>query len=301
MGSIKMNGGGTGSIKIKPGGTGGSVKMGSSGGGGGGGGPFSPSSISGLTLWLKPDAGLFKDLAGTSPVTADNDVVQMWADQSGHGNNFVPDTDPYWAGRFGPAAIPSLNAVYFDGSSKLKSTVLNGRNPPTDVDFTVIVAWHVVDLNSSLAFNKYGNVQMGAKNGYAAFLQGGYDYTQESGDFASGKGGPALTYNTSIVQTLVGVKSTNFDGNNHICDVYGYVNGTSAGSIINASSGQPWMSGFDSGSGNGPVDSTHPIWLGFNGFSTSNCWVHEVLFYNKALSSTERTNVENYLKAKYSI
>ncbi len=49
----------------------------------GGGGVFSPLSLSPV-LWLKADVGLFQDVAGTIPATADADPVGLWKDQSGH-------------------------------------------------------------------------------------------------------------------------------------------------------------------------------------------------------------------------
>jgi hypothetical protein len=38
-----------------------------------------------LALWLKADAGLYTDNAGTIPATADGDTIGRWADQSGNG------------------------------------------------------------------------------------------------------------------------------------------------------------------------------------------------------------------------
>lgn len=49
-----------------------------------------PSSVSGLTLWLKADAGVYSD-AGVTPAT-DGNTVQQWNDQSGGGFNFTQAT-----------------------------------------------------------------------------------------------------------------------------------------------------------------------------------------------------------------
>lgn len=54
--------------------------------------PFVPSDLSGLQLWLKSDAGLFKDAAKAQPVTTDQDAVYTHADQSGNGNDCTQAT-----------------------------------------------------------------------------------------------------------------------------------------------------------------------------------------------------------------
>lgn len=53
---------------------------------------FSPSSLSGLGLWLHADVGLFQDDAGTTPAVLDNDPVGLWQDQSGNGRHFSQAT-----------------------------------------------------------------------------------------------------------------------------------------------------------------------------------------------------------------
>jgi hypothetical protein len=67
----------------------------------GGGAPFSPANLSGLSLWLKSDAG----------VTTSGSNVSAWADQSGNNNNFSGSaifTDNYINGK---------PAIYFNGTN----------------------------------------------------------------------------------------------------------------------------------------------------------------------------------------
>lgn len=54
--------------------------------------PFVPTSITGLKLWLKSDAGTFTDSAMTTAATADADPVGGWQDQSANGKNFIQAT-----------------------------------------------------------------------------------------------------------------------------------------------------------------------------------------------------------------
>jgi hypothetical protein len=61
---------------------------------GGSSAAFSPLSIPGLALWLDAsDAStLFQDDAGTTPATADGDVVGYWGDKSGNGKHAIQAT-----------------------------------------------------------------------------------------------------------------------------------------------------------------------------------------------------------------
>ena len=66
--------------------------------------PFSPADITGLALWLKPDAGLIVD---------GEDQVTQWTDQSVNENDFAQDLD-YPAYAEG-GIINGYSAVLFDG------------------------------------------------------------------------------------------------------------------------------------------------------------------------------------------
>jgi hypothetical protein len=51
-----------------------------------------PPPATNLVLWLEADVGLFKDTAGTTPATADGDLVALWKDQSGLVNDVIQAT-----------------------------------------------------------------------------------------------------------------------------------------------------------------------------------------------------------------
>lgn len=51
---------------------------------------FNPKQIAGLTFWLTPEAGVFKDAGVTA--AANTDTVQQWNDQSGNGYNLTQAT-----------------------------------------------------------------------------------------------------------------------------------------------------------------------------------------------------------------
>jgi len=56
---------------------------------------FTPSSISGLTLWLDASdpASLFQNTNATTPAYQTSDYVSLWKDKSGNGNNATQATD----------------------------------------------------------------------------------------------------------------------------------------------------------------------------------------------------------------
>jgi len=68
---------------------------------------FVPSQISGLTIWLKADAGITKD---------GSDRVSNWNDQSGNNNNFAQATSTAKP-LFTANAKNGLPAIVFDGTS----------------------------------------------------------------------------------------------------------------------------------------------------------------------------------------
>lgn len=84
---------------------------------GGGASAFDPLSLS-PALWLDAsDAStLFQDSAGTTPATADSDVVGMWADKSGNGRH-VTQTTTANKPLLKLAQQNGLNVVLFDGSN----------------------------------------------------------------------------------------------------------------------------------------------------------------------------------------
>lgn len=54
--------------------------------------PPVPATLPNQHTWLKADAGLFVASNGTTPVTADGDLVGFWTDQFGNGNNPIQAT-----------------------------------------------------------------------------------------------------------------------------------------------------------------------------------------------------------------
>jgi hypothetical protein len=70
--------------------------------------PFSPSDISGLTVWLKSDSG--------TSSTTDEGAISTWSDQSGNGNHFTQATGGNQP-TYETTGINGKPVVNFDGSN----------------------------------------------------------------------------------------------------------------------------------------------------------------------------------------
>lgn len=100
-------------------------------------GAFSPLSIAGLQLWLdaSDSTTLFTDSAGSTPATADGDVVGRWADKSGN-TRHATQSDGTKKPALKLALENGRNAIQFDVSNDTISGTA-GANYPRHT-FTVI-------------------------------------------------------------------------------------------------------------------------------------------------------------------
>lgn len=141
-------------------------------------GGFDPLSLS-PALWLKTDAGLFKELTGpsaTTPAAADGDPVGSWLDQSGT-NRHV--TAPSLAGRatLKLALQNAMSIVRYDGIDDLHTVVMSIPQP-----FTVfLVAGSIIIFGSAL---KMGTPYIAFQNApnFIAYAGVSVNYSTTSGD-----------------------------------------------------------------------------------------------------------------------
>ncbi len=93
---------------------------------------FSPTSISGLVLWLDSTVGVYQDSAGTIPVTAGGQSVGLWKDQSGNGYNYSQSSSglrpTYNTNKLGsfPAISTNGSSTYLSRSTST-ALRLNGK------------------------------------------------------------------------------------------------------------------------------------------------------------------------------
>jgi hypothetical protein len=241
--------------------------------------PFNPSSISELRTWYDAnDATTITKRTGT-------DFIEIWNDKSGNGYNLTQTTassQPLYTGGTSVSSWSGNSYIYFDDGDYLSRTTGTSFS---DSGFTYFYVARV-DNNEldGLVFNytdqappvnvgKYRAYQSGS--GLSRILvNGGDDYL--------------LRYDWTTPSTIGGKNTYQ----------YGWVSGTTLGSL--------------SGSVNNLVDvviesaGTIPdvvtaISVGSNndGAAPIIGYVAEIIVYGKVLTTTEKDNVETYLKNKW--
>jgi hypothetical protein len=232
-----------------------------------------PTLLSGLQLWLRGDGtGMYTDQSGTDP-SSENDEVERWEDQSGQGNDFITP---------GYSESPFLrnNGIDFDGDDdymheETKALGLTSAftlgirvGPEDETTLNPIFArWNEGENRRSFDLRL---------NADAVELRLSFDGLAET-VVASGAG----VIDANVYQTVV----ARYDGAASTASVY--VGGAEVASTASAPSSL--------------INVDHPVelarsmeggvWSYFNGD-----WAKAV-FYNRALTDAERSNVENYLEA----
>jgi hypothetical protein len=114
-------------------------------------GSASAIPTSGLSLWLKADAG----------VTLDGSIVTAWADQSGNGNNASPANDPIYISSLinnKPSINFFTNTSYFNLDSNIdpiKTIICVYKTNTTPTNYQAIVESNF-GLYSAIAGNQFG-------------------------------------------------------------------------------------------------------------------------------------------------
>jgi len=220
---------------------------------------LSPFSTSGLALWLKADAG----------VGLNGSTVAHWYDQSGHGNTASQAT-----GSAQPTLVQNdINgypALHFDGANNFLQTA---APVTTSTQYSLFVVSTLGNSSSSP-----GPVYNGdsSANGYG-FLR------PNTADYGALYGGQSyLTFGT-LVTTGAQTQELVRDGSGTTTF---YHNSTQSGSTSSATPNTP----------------TTATYIGGVNSNASNLFsgdIAEVLIYNRALSTSERQQVEQYLTVKY--
>lgn len=234
---------------------------------GGGAAPvFSPADIAGLQLWLKADAG-----AGTN----DGDAIASWTDQSGNTKHATQAT-----GTKRPTYKTNIQngkpVARFDGGDALVTPSI------TLGAFTVCVVFSA----SANGFIYEQSATANSNNGSYLYT----DITQTSQIYrAAVQSGKSRAANWGIGSTWR-VVTQRFGGTHATNQLW--INGT----LQTMSDGS-----FTSDPGTTPISDV--INIGSRNqagvFLTGD--IAEILIYNSALSSTDRSAVETYLQAKYAL
>jgi len=241
-------------------------------------GVFDPSTISGLTAWYDASdaATLYSASSGGSLVTADAASVLRWQDKSGNSHHLINSTSGE-APVLKTSLINSRNAIRFDGTDdRLIASALN----LTSASASTLVA--VMKFRSSSGFAIA--VAFGTQGGFGAHT---IEKNRGSSRFSFSAGSSSLGSESSIGSTapntntnaLVSVFSsgtlTSFINNTQ--DATGSVV-TSLSSLSGLTVGAYFASGY-----NADIDAC------------------EILYYNRAITSTERGDLHGYLASKWGI
>jgi hypothetical protein len=226
---------------------------------------FKPTSIAGCCLWLDgADQTNFTFSSGSN--------INNWTDKSGNSNTFTTSQG---------TVTYSNKSAYFNGSSMMTNTSQTGFALGSSVSMIRFVVFNTTSVATAGAIFSYGNNTVGAVI-YVDTDSNVYG-TSYSGVFSIKN---PISINTNYL--VSDFYSNNGTPSNYTH--YGWLNGT------------PYST-------NGTTSTTltinpsNPAYVGgaIGNISPFNGYIYEIIFYNKALTTTERQSVESYLAAKWGL
>jgi hypothetical protein len=265
--------------------------------------------ITGTTVPVLP-AGLVLYLRGDSGVVLDaNSLVVSWLDQTTNGNNarqYFGEKNPD-APIPGPAARPSpsfiapnsLPAINFNNATNVSTNFITSPATPSlaiDTNLTIIAVANVnfSSITGDVINKGIGNLpgsydyQINGNNSGTATIQSGSASGNNAGSSSTVKPSAGNTHEWAVTRAVTGLSSAGAQSNL----VSHFLDGNAAGSSY-AVIGAPGCADVHN----------QPIYIGGRSdqyFSARlNGQLGEIMLFNSALSGADRTNVDNYLGAKY--
>lgn len=231
--------------------------------------------VTDLCVWLKADTGV---ITSGSNVTA-------WNDQSGNNRNFskyISNTGfPTYTGS---AVKFTATAPYGDYNASILALPSSSLNFTTPYTLAAVVR---TGANNSAIFSKSCNDAKRRK--YQISMNSGIVYSLEGSGDVYFQYDPGIGTNVNVKRLIITQYQTTSFG---LMRYNGNQVATSSNSnTINQTNTAPIYIGaspFASGSG-------------YNAEASTEMYVYEILFYNRALSLTELQNLEIYLNLKYTI
>ena len=236
--------------------------------------PFSPTDISGLSLWLKADAG----------VTLSGSNVTAWADQSGNGRTVTVSNSPV----FSASSINSKPTVDFNGSTQF----VNALTPAfvSNNNFSVIWAFKYVGDSVNNPDDYSPNVSFLSEE---EADQGAFHYVKNGSKFPASY--PLAQNEWSPYDLSDGF--TYSDGSNYILefvsddnlgDYFVNRNNTQEGTGAVGTAADSDITGIRIAGQQSP-------------FRHANIRMAEIMVYDSTLTSPQLEQVRNYLNTKYAI
>lgn len=248
-----------------------------------------PATIADLELWLKADAGVYRDAGST--LSPDGDRVAEWHDQSGYGRNFVDNT-AFPTYRASVAGLNGVGGVEFVGTGDNMRDA-DGENYINGLtEFTIFMV-----IKSDLTGTDRGFWAVANANSVDKEFSIRYDAL---GDIGS---------DPNVIKTAI---LTNSPVNQ--IESYAQVQTTEAQLIcLDWESGEVYNLLID-GVLNNPasqvsipasaLDNAKKIIIGQGPFDVGTSWdgmIAEVILYGTHISDSDREKVEDYLADKYDI
>jgi hypothetical protein len=225
---------------------------------------FDPKTIPGCSLWL--------DAADRTTLSFSGSNVTQWRDKSGTGNHYAT----------GGAITHSNNALVFPGNATLSNTNPINFSAGTTPSMSTFVVVSTPDGSQERGIFQYGQISCG-QTGYAVYV-----YT------------PSEIHCTLYCGALSVRNAITTNTRMLVSDVVSY-SGT-PGSLSRAG----WFNG-------APMSVTNATTTGVNlnlnsssviGNVAGGFWngtMNEILYFNRALSTVERQQVEGYLSRKWAL
>jgi hypothetical protein len=259
--------------------------------------------ISGLTVWLDASdiTTMFQNRVGTTPVTADGQVVAAWRDKSSNAYLFTQPTsgnEPIYK-----AAIQNGKSVtrWNGTSSLLKSSTTIPFFTSASSGGSFFVVFAATSISSQRFLLTYPN----QTSGTYCVTESELGYTTgatSAGNFGFHRGCSNATVSYSQIVA------------NQYC-VMTYILGTSGTTPANStifkngvsvSVGNDY-SGFYSAGSYPNANNAQNVFIGARSLfgSTPDCWhygdIAEILWYNTVVTDAQRQQIESYLSAKWAI
>ncbi len=244
-------------------------------------GPGGVGNSTGNVLWLRADNGVYSDIAGTTPATNGQQVAN-WNDQSGnsrHASHGTATERPQFITNV-VNGLPALRFTASEGDRLLSTGVADGNA----ASVWAVARW------SSLPSSNPGIIQAApAGLGFSSDTNDkviGMWFSSAGGVWGRGVQSNGTQVNlpvnfTSSVNTFYSILNR-YDGSSLIEQ---YVNNNSVGSVAY----------------NGTLDSWSDFGIGRQATESWNGDIAEVIAFNFAVNSAQRTIVNNYLAAKYGL
>ena len=231
---------------------------------------FSPSSLSGLQLWLDATKGLFDATSGGNPVTTDGSSVARWEDQSGSGYHVTQATS---ANRpvLKTGIRNSKNAIRFDGSNDiLVSANIPDNNLLTLTAFVVANPIGLGGSNFGRMFERGNNIV-----NFFMFQGNGISMIAGGGQVSGGSAPIGSFYLFGARLSGVGNSTTTLRINKTLV-------ATGNTSSVPSTANTTYQ-----------IGNRTDLARAFNGD------IAELIIYNQALTTEQINNVEVYLAAKW--